>query len=101
MSGGRKDGPVRLTDLRRRILLGIEQRGEMDLQEIGTEFNSQPRGVHFKHPAAATRFGGMLIAPMRRAGWVANGEQRFSYRWKIKVTPTGLVAARVARREGE
>jgi hypothetical protein len=96
----RREIPVRMTDLRRRILFALEQRGELDIQEIGTEFNSQPRGVHFRHPAAATRFGGMLVAPMRRAGWITNGEQRFGYRRKIKATPAGLAAARSARDEG-
>ena len=82
---------TRLTPLRRRILSHLEQRGELDIQEIGYEFSSNPRGLRdiFKHPAAATRFGGMLMAPMGDAGWVQQGHEKFAHRRKIAITSLG------------
>lgn len=83
--------PLRLTPLRRRILAALEQRGELDIQEIGHEFSSNPRGLKsvFNHPAAATRFGGGLVKPLRDAGLVEDGVQRFGWRRKVCITPAG------------
>lgn len=92
----KRDVPFRMTPLRRRILAALEQRGELDIQEIGYEFSSNPRGlkVTFNHPAAATRFGGMLVAPMMKEGLIERGKQRFSYRNKMQITLKGKTALR-------
>lgn len=89
-----------ITSLRRRILATLEQRGPMDIQEIGYEFTSNPRGLPqgFRHPAAATRFGGMLAAPLRAAGLLHTSDERFGCRRKLEITAAGRVAL---RRSGE
>ena len=89
-------GAPTLTPLRRRILARLEQAGDMDIQEIGFEFSANPRGLStvFKHPAAATRFGGMLTAPMKKAGWVEEGWERFAWRRKLRITAKGREALR-------
>lgn len=81
---------MRLTPTRRRVLAMLDQRGEMDMQEIGYEIAPEA----FKHPASATRFGGSLIAPLRKAGLVGIGHTRFAYRYKIAITPAGREAVR-------
>jgi hypothetical protein len=87
---------MNLTPLRRRILAHLEQRGEMDIQEIGYEFSSNPRGMRdvFKTPQAATRFGSMLAAPLLRAGLIQEGTESFAYRQKLRITPSGRTALR-------
>jgi hypothetical protein len=92
---------VNLTPLRRRILASLDQQGPMDIQEIGYEFSSNPRGLKhtFKHPAAATRFGGMLMAPLREAGLVWASSERFAYRYKLMISDAGRALLRTAGQE--
>jgi len=88
---------MRLTAVRRRALALLAQRGPLDIQEVGAAMAPQERG--FKSPQAETRFGGSIMAPLRKAGFVVESSQRFAWRWRLLITDAGRTALAHASRE--
>ena len=87
---------MNLTPYRKRCLAMLDQRGPMDLQEIGYSLVDGSTSRGFKHPASATRYGGGVIAPLRKAGLVTNSSERYAWRRKVMITAAGRAALRDA-----